>query len=257
MSSYLISGASRGLGLELVRQLSLLPSSQVSSVFAITRGPSDQLNKLISSQSDSSRITNVVIQDLTSAQDVAAGVSEVEKHLAGKGLDVVVNNAGAMTFTNGKVWDMPGEDLAEIFRTNVVTAQVLTAGCVDLLKRGIAKKIVNISTTLGSMTQVHKYSWASNYSYKISKAAMNMLTAQYAIGLGQEGFTTISVTPGWLKTDMGSAQADLDVEVGVAAVVDIILKSTVEQNGKFLNIKVDGWENAQGPNQYDGAEVPW
>lgn len=61
----------------------------------------------------------------------------------------------------------------------------------------------------------------------------------------------------WLKTDMGSQNADLEVETGVAAVIDLMLKSGPEKNGSFLNIHIPGWENAPGPNQYDGKELPW
>ena len=61
----------------------------------------------------------------------------------------------------------------------------------------------------------------------------------------------------WLKTDLGSQQADLDVDVGVKAVLDVMLKNGKESNGKLLNIQVPEWENAEGPNQYDGKEVPW
>ena len=56
---------------------------------------------------------------------------------------------------------------------------------------------------------------------------------------------------------MGSKDADLEVETGVSAVVDMIIKSGPEQNGKFLNIHIPGWENAPGINQYDGKELPW
>lgn len=61
----------------------------------------------------------------------------------------------------------------------------------------------------------------------------------------------------WLRTDMGSQAADLDVSVGAADVVRILIESDQETNGKFLNIRVPGWEDAKGPNQYDGAEVVW
>ena len=56
---------------------------------------------------------------------------------------------------------------------------------------------------------------------------------------------------------MGSQNADLEVDVGGKAVIDVLLKSNSESNGKFLNIHVPGWESADGPNQYDGAAVPW
>lgn len=61
----------------------------------------------------------------------------------------------------------------------------------------------------------------------------------------------------WLRTDMGSQAADLDVSVGAADVVRILIESDQETNGKFLNIRVPGWEDAAGPNKYDGAEVVW
>lgn len=100
-----------------------------------------------------------------------------------------------------------------------------------------------------------------------------MLTVQYAFGLEKEGFTVLAVSPGvscfhhnwrlcvnnlqWLKTDMGSQHADLEVPVGVDATKDIILNATTEKNGKFCNIHVPGWENAPGANQYEGEEHAW
>ena len=56
---------------------------------------------------------------------------------------------------------------------------------------------------------------------------------------------------------MGSEKADLDVDVGAKAVLDVMTNSSAESNGKFLNIRVPGWENAERPNQYDGKGVPW
>lgn len=56
---------------------------------------------------------------------------------------------------------------------------------------------------------------------------------------------------------MGSQAADLDVSVGAAEVIRILIESNQETNGKFLNIRVPGWEDAKGPNKYDGAEVVW
>lgn len=56
---------------------------------------------------------------------------------------------------------------------------------------------------------------------------------------------------------MGSQDADLDVATGVRALKDLILSATVDANGKFYNIHVPGWEHAEGPNQYDGAVIPW
>lgn len=61
----------------------------------------------------------------------------------------------------------------------------------------------------------------------------------------------------WLRTDLGSQYADLDVSVGAKEVRRIVLDADTSDNGKFRNILVPGWENADGPNRYDGGEVPW
>lgn len=61
----------------------------------------------------------------------------------------------------------------------------------------------------------------------------------------------------WLKTDLGSEHADLEVGVGAKAVLDKVFATTKEDNGRFLNIHVKGYENVQGPNKYDGKTPPW
>lgn len=106
------------------------------------------------------------------------------------------------------------------------------------------------------------------HAYKVSKAALNALSTQYAIDLEKAGFSVFAVSPGvsshlagdvdyankrqWLKTDLGGSSADLDPATGVEAFLRLILASDRSYNGKFLNIKVPGWEGT-----YDGEEVPW
>ena len=127
---------------------------------------------------------------------------------------------------------------------------------------------------MGSIAYTERYEFAQTPEYKISKAAMNMLTAQYAMEYRAAGFTFLAISPGvcftihscvciahfrlqWVKTDLGSEAADLDIVTAVEALLRTIVESDASMNGKFLNIKVSGWEKAQGPNQYDGAEIPW
>lgn len=93
MASYLITGASRGIGLELTRQLSSLPSSTVSKVFATARGDAPALKEL--TQKSSGKVV-IVKLDTTSLESAKQAAAEVESHLEGKGLDVLINNAGVM-----------------------------------------------------------------------------------------------------------------------------------------------------------------
>ena len=94
------------------------------------------------------------------------------------------------------------------------------------------------------------------HAYKISKAALHMLSKQYAIEYAKEGFTVVCISPGHLKTDLVGGHGDFEVSVGASEVKRIILEASTKQNGKFMNIHVPGWENAL-PGRYDGEELPW
>ncbi|KPI37268.1 C-factor [Cyphellophora attinorum] len=243
--SYLVTGANSGIGLELVTQLSALPTSKVTRVFALVRRSSEALDAL-----PSDRVTTIIISNLADAAEVSKAVASATEKLDGKGLDVLINNAGAMEPTGGKfeptqkTQDMSAQELMSTLESNVATSLVVTSSFLPLLKQGKQKKIFNI-TTCGAF-----------HAYKISKAAMNMLNQQFAGELEAEGFCVALITPGWLKSR--HPQADLEVSVGVKAVLDIVFGAGPEQNGKFLNIRVAGWEeNTKGPNKYDGKEIPW
>ncbi|KAI1616527.1 short-chain dehydrogenase-like protein [Exophiala viscosa] len=255
MTSYLITGAGRGLGLELAAQLASLPTSQVSTVFAAIRSstPPSALQTLIDhSKGRVIALTSTVVTDRASLDKAAA---QVEALLNGKGLDVLINNAGVMPPAFKGIAKM--DNLRYAFEVNVEAVHETTSAFLPLLKKGTGKKVVNISTTLGSMDHAPKYKWAPFPAYKISKTALNMLTVQWAQEYAEEGFTVFAVTPGWLKTDLGTENADLDVSVGAKATLHVIGNSTTEDNGTFRNILVPGWENTDGPNQYDGKIVPW
>ncbi|CAK1363355.1 unnamed protein product [Cercospora beticola] len=252
MSTYAITGTSRGIGLELVKQLIQLPRTQVSKIFAITRGPSVELQKWIDASEE--RIVNIVIKDLTKEDSVQGGVTQIQKHTPS--LDVLVNNAGQGSFTPDGVRSVKAADLREILNTNLVSAQVVTAAFLPLLESGNEKKVINISSTLGSISYASRHANTPSHAYKVTKAGMNMLTALYA--LDHKEFTFLAVSPGWLRTDLGSQNADLPVEVGVSSLKDIILKADRSQNGKFFNIHVPDWKKeGKGPEVYEGEEVPW
>ena len=141
MSSYLITGSNRGIGLELVKQLLAQPTNRVSQIFAVTRKQSDTLDKLAGD-----RVVPIIIPALTSPSDVGKAVEKVTSRLDGKGLDVLINNAGTMHWTpnGGKTQDLPAEQLMEAMEANVITALTVTGGFLPLLKQGKEKKIMNM-----------------------------------------------------------------------------------------------------------------
>ncbi|GLB07533.1 hypothetical protein AtubIFM57258_002876 [Aspergillus tubingensis] len=252
MASYMITGASRGIGLATARTLASKPASEVSVIFAAARTKTDDLKRLVA---QSPGRVHHVSMDVESKNSIRTAVGTVESVLLGKGLDVLINNAGIMPSTRGGIENM--DNLDSVFHTNVTSAHMVTSAFLPLLKKGNQKKVVNISTTLGSITMAPRFALFPVPAYKVSKAALNMLTVQYAQSFADQGFTFLAISPGWVKTDLGGERADITAEQSVQGLLDIIVPATQEDNGKFFNIRVPGWEQAEGLNQYDGAVVPW
>ncbi|KAI1135779.1 NAD(P)-binding protein [Hypoxylon sp. FL0543] len=253
MASFLITGASRGFGLALARQLASLPSSEVSKVFASARGDSPALDDL--ARESSGRVI-VVKLDVANEASIKQAASEVERKLEGRGLDVLINNAGICQYAPDGVKSM--DNLEESITVNVLGVHWVTRAFLPLLQKGTLKKVANISTTLGSITLAREAHYFPAPAYKISKAAMNSLTAQYALDHENEGFTFMALCPGWMKTELGGGDvADLTPEEAAKASLDIILRPGQELNGKMPKVLIKGWEKAPGRNQYDGTNAPW
>ncbi|KAE8155196.1 hypothetical protein BDV25DRAFT_38344 [Aspergillus avenaceus] len=255
MASYLITGSSRGLGLALVSRLIALPASQVATVFATSRQdqPSANLKEII--DRSAGRVAHVQL-NTTDQLSIKSAVQQVERQLQGRGLDVLINNAGVQPMTQGGVETM--DNLTDAFSINVNATHEVCRAFLPLLRKGQRKVISNISTALGSIAMATPYLARTSPAYNITKAALNMLTKQYALNLEKEEFTVFCLSPGWLQTDMGGSGADLSSEEGAVAVLDLIQNANHrETNGRFLNIHVPGWEHAKGFNRYDGKEIPW
>ncbi|KAL3483951.1 hypothetical protein BJX62DRAFT_219405 [Aspergillus germanicus] len=255
MATYLITGASRGLGFNLASALASESASVASLVFLASRSTNTpQITDLV--EKSKGRVVPVQL-DPNVPESLRAAVEFVGTRVQGKGLDVLVNNTGVMRFTGGKVGNLTSTDLTEVFHTNVTLTQLVTSAFLPLLRQGSRKIIANISSTVGSITLGPVFSMNSAHAYKISKAAMNMLTMQYAVDYKDEGFTAFALSPGWLRTDLGGPHADLPVEVGTKEVLRYLKEAGPTFNGRFLNIHVPGWENAPGSNRYDGKDAPW
>lgn len=141
MSSYLVTGASRGLGLELVIQLSKLPKSRVSIVFAATRTKDapEALQRLI--DSSDGRVSHILLP-ITDKSGIAAAVPQIEQKLGNSGLDVLINNAGVMPFEADGIAGMT--NLGEVFRINTEAVHDTIAALLPLLRKGTQKKVANM-----------------------------------------------------------------------------------------------------------------
>ncbi|KAJ3539552.1 hypothetical protein NM208_g5443 [Fusarium decemcellulare] len=249
MATYLITGSSRGLGLAICKLLAAKSPSEVHTVVAAFRTHTTSLEEL--SLNSPGRMHSVHL-DVTDEKHVLQAVKIL---LGSRGLDVLINCAGIQNLTQGGIQAMV--DLDHTFKTNVAGAHFVTKAFLPLLEDGSLKKIINISSGLGSIGLAGKYRAAPFPAYNVSKAALNMLTVQYALQLAEDGFTVVAISPGWIRTDLGGAEADLEVEASAKGVFELVSSICQEDNGKFLNIDVPDFVNSQGFQPYTGGEIPW
>lgn len=229
MQRWLITGANRGIGLEYARQL----AEAGEQVIATARNPAgaDALREL------AARHAGLTIEPLD--LDDRASITALGQRLAGTPIDILLNNAGLY----GGSWDNASHrqshdsmdyDLWEqIMRVNVMApfqlAQVLRAN----LALGQRKLIINMSSDLGSITN---NSQGQSYAYRSSKAALNMVTKGLAAELADQGFTVVSMAPGWTQTDLGGTSAQWPVAESVANQRQVIAALGPQDTGSFVDL---------------------
>ncbi|WP_054308291.1 SDR family oxidoreductase [Mesorhizobium sp. 1M-11] len=221
----LVTGAGRGLGHELARQY----ARGGWQVIACGRGfPAGGFESAVEFQ----------------PLDVAdpASVSALATRLAGRPLDVLVNNAGVRSPVPGLDRLRPDE-FHDVLRINTLGPILLTRALRANLRLGGDPVVANIASRAGSMAEGLLDDDDDDYAYRCSKAALNMVTVQLARDLQPDGITVLSLHPGWVKTDMGGEEAVLSVEESARALRTIIVAAKLEQTGTFL--------------AFDGCEVRW
>ncbi|KAH6718719.1 short-chain dehydrogenase/reductase SDR [Leptodontidium sp. MPI-SDFR-AT-0119] len=251
MASYLITGSSRGIGLGYVTLLAHRDASEVSKIFAAARSENVALQKIIS---ESASRVEFVRLEVTSEESAKEAAKRVEQSLGDKGLDVLINNAGIPSYTEGGVENMT--DLTDVLNTNVFGVHNVTRAFLPLLRKGELKKIGNISSTLGSMTLSAMGKFQPTPAYKVSKTALNMLTVQWAESLESDSFTVLAICPGWVKTDMGTDAGHLTPEESATGGLNVLSGSTPADSGKFFVINLPGKEIG-GQKLYDGSVRPY
>jgi NAD(P)-dependent dehydrogenase (short-subunit alcohol dehydrogenase family) len=225
MSTVLITGANRGLGLEFARQY----SSAGWKVLACCRQVSAELAELAAA-SEHIHLYTVDVADHASIDALAA-------ELAAESIDVLLNNAGtygSVSFAAGGVahqafGDSDFANWEQVLRTNVLGPMKMAEAFVEQVARSEQKKIVTLSSMLGSMGL---NTLGGMYAYRTSKAAVNMLMHSMGIDLAKRGIIAVAVHPGWAKTDMGGPDAEIEPQEGVTGLIREISKLTLEDIGK-------------------------
>jgi NAD(P)-dependent dehydrogenase (short-subunit alcohol dehydrogenase family) len=210
--SILITGASKGLGFRLTE--SFLRGGW--TVFAGHREPSPGLEAAAASMPG--RLFTLAL-DVISPPSIAAAVASVTS--ATETLDVLINNAAILPAAGrGLIEEMNVEVGLEVYDVNALGPLRVTQAFLPLLKRGSRKLILNVSSEAGSIGDCWR---KDEFLYCMSKAALNMQTAILKNHLTPQGFQLLAVHPGWMRTDMGGANADIDP----AQAADALLKLTM------------------------------
>ena len=142
MTTYLITGASRGIGLELVRQLLELPVSQVGRIFAITRSSSSTaLQALLDKNAD--RVVPI-IASVDDTDSVRRAAEEIKTKVGAQGLDVLINNAATNGSYSNSTRMVPPEQMANVFDVNVIGPHRMILNFLPLLELGRKKTVINV-----------------------------------------------------------------------------------------------------------------
>jgi NAD(P)-dependent dehydrogenase (short-subunit alcohol dehydrogenase family) len=240
MRRILITGANRGIGLDLVQRY--LRQGDVL-VFATCRHP-DVAYVLRALADQNPAHLRVLSLDVIDPASVSAALEIVRAETGG--LDYLINNAGI--YPGGVFGHEPSSSvfgaleaaaMLEVFRVNTVAPVLLIQAAVDLLRQGRDARVINMSSDAASLTRGQN----GHYTYPASKTALNMFTRQIAADLRADGIIVISLHPGWIQTDMGGAGAPRTLAETMPGVVRVIDGVTMADSGQFFN--------------WDGTHIPW
>jgi len=227
----LITGASRGIGLGLVKEF----LSKGFQVLATCRNPDSavELSKVLGDAHQKTAISLDVTDDLSvkNLQSYLEINKLVVKHL--------INNAGIST--PGHPVEDPNaivrNEMLDVFNTNVAGVARVTEAC-GVLTNGDGGKVINISSGMGSVGRTLASGSYYATSYRCSKAAVNMLTACFSLQFPNTYFAMVH--PGWVQTDMGGSggrTADISVEESAAGIFDVFQSLEKSKSGKFVDWK--------------------
>lgn len=214
-----VTGANRGLGAEVARQL----AERGARVFAGARTPTT-LTGVEALSEGRIRPLPLDVTDETSVADAIDYVLEA----AGR-LDLVVNNAGIGDWHGSTLESLDAATLDEVLATNLRGPVLMAKHAVPHLLNRRGGRIVNVSSGMGGLDGMG----GGSPAYRISKTALNGLTAYLHGEYGMRGLIAASVCPGWVRTDMGGANASRSVEEGAASILHACMLADGAPGGRF------------------------
>jgi NAD(P)-dependent dehydrogenase (short-subunit alcohol dehydrogenase family) len=231
MTTILITGANRGLGLEFTRQY----LAEGQAVIAATRnaGAAHRLRQLERDSKGSLTLVEADVGDTASVRRAAA-------HTPLTSIDVLINCAGVFGDDGQTIGSIDYHEWMRVLDVNVLGPMRMCEAFLDRVAQSDRRLVVTITSGMGSLAD----NTSGGYiAYRTSKAAVNMAMRTAAIDLRPRGISCVVLNPGWVKTDMGGPNAKLTPEQSVTAMRRVIAELGPKDSGRFYN--------------YDGREYPW
>lgn len=227
----LVTGANKGIGLEIARQLAEADVTVIIGARDPERGRTAA--ETLATQDLTVEAIRIDVNDGDSIK--AAATTIRERH--GR-LDILVNNAGIVDAEDGPPTSASPEAARRIMETNFVGTLAVTQAMLPLLRLSAAGRIVNLSSSLGSLAvngdPTSPYYSARLIGYNASKAALNMLTVQLAAELRETPIVVNSVSPGYVKTDLTGHTGFMTPEEGARLPVEYALLGEQAVSGRFV-----------------------
>ena len=220
-----VTGAERGLGLCLVREL-------LSAGAAVVAGKRASDRNLRALGERGGRLT-IVQMDVSDNASVREAAEWVASRLGA--IDLLVNNAAVHPGFQGvplEARDLADGSLERTMQVNAFGPLRVTQRFLPLLERGAGKTILNVSSEAGSVAGARR---TGEFEYCMSKAALNVQTRLLANALGPRGYRVFAVHPGWMQTDMGGRGAELSPEEASRGLVRLALEPDSVPNGAFVD----------------------
>jgi NAD(P)-dependent dehydrogenase (short-subunit alcohol dehydrogenase family) len=234
MKTVLITGANKGIGFETARQL----LQKGFFVFIASRNPGNGLTALEKLKAEGFSNVESIELDVTDLCSIQTARKKIVEKVSV--LDVLINNAGI----NGgsppyTVLEASSVQYLDAVNTNLIGTANVTQIFIDLLKKSSEPRIVNVSTSVGSLAlqsnpQWPAYSYAKYGVYAVSKAALNMYTIQLAYELRNTNFKVNAVCPGLTKTDFTFFNGG-EVEVAANRIIKYVIIDNAGPTGGFFS----------------------
>lgn len=226
MPTLLITGANRGLGLELTREF----ARRHWRVLACCRSPEEAGDlQALAAAAETVAINRLEVGDIAQVRDLAG-------RLKGTPIDILFNNAGIFGPKHQGFGETDEAGWLEAFRINCIAPLRLAEAFVEQVAASERRIIVTMGSVMGSIAENGS---GGVYAYRTSKAAVHMVMKGLAVDLAPRGIVTVVLHPGWVQTRMGGSAAPLSPEESAAGLTEVLLGLRREQSGQLIDYQGD------------------